>query len=156
MPQRGLLLPTATPARAARRRRRQCPSRPPPRSDERRTRRGGRTPRSTCSPTLHYGTGVFEGIRAYATAEGPAIFRLTEHTERLFRSAKILGMEIPYSVDEIVAATKATVASTGLDSCYVRPIAYFGYGDGPQHDALHRRRVHRLLAVGRVSRRMTR
>ncbi|MEZ5219729.1 MAG: branched-chain amino acid transaminase [Ilumatobacteraceae bacterium] len=79
--------------------------------------------------TLHYGTGVFEGIRAYATAEGPAIFRLTEHTERLFRSAKILGMEIPYSVDEIVAATKATVASTGLDSCYVRPIAYFGYGE---------------------------
>jgi len=79
--------------------------------------------------TLHYGMGVFEGIRAYETAQGPAIFRLTEHIERLHNSAHILGMEIPYTVDELVAATKATVASTGLDSCYVRPIAYFGYGE---------------------------
>jgi branched-chain amino acid aminotransferase len=79
--------------------------------------------------TLHYGTGVFEGIRAYETAEGPAVFRLTEHIERLFRSAHILGMEIPYSVEELVAATKATVASTGLPGCYVRPIAYYGYGE---------------------------
>jgi branched-chain amino acid aminotransferase len=79
--------------------------------------------------TLHYGTGVFEGIRAYETDQGPAVFRLTEHIERLFRSAQILGMEIPYTVDELVAATKATVASTGLPSCYVRPIAYYGYGE---------------------------
>jgi branched-chain amino acid aminotransferase len=79
--------------------------------------------------TLHYGTGVFEGIRAYATSQGPAVFRLTEHIARLHNSAKIVGMEIPYSVDELVDATKATVASTGLDSCYVRPIAYFGYGE---------------------------
>ena len=79
--------------------------------------------------TLHYGTGVFEGIRAYATAKGPAVFRLTEHIERLFRSAHILGMEIPYTVDELVTATKATVASTGLPGCYVRPIAYYGYGE---------------------------
>ena len=79
--------------------------------------------------TLHYGTGVFEGIRAYETKDGPAVFRLTEHIERLFNSAKILGMEIPYSVDELVEATKATVASTGLPSCYVRPIAYYGYGE---------------------------
>ncbi|MEY3092680.1 MAG: branched-chain-amino-acid aminotransferase [Actinomycetota bacterium] len=79
--------------------------------------------------TLHYGTGVFEGIRAYETKSGTAIFRLTEHIERLFRSAHILGMEIPYSVDELVAATKETVASTGLASCYVRPIAYYGYGE---------------------------
>ncbi|MDJ0770920.1 MAG: branched-chain amino acid transaminase [Ilumatobacter sp.] len=79
--------------------------------------------------TLHYGMGVFEGIRAYETSQGPAVFRLTEHIERLHNSAKILGMEIPYSVDELIAATKATVASTGLDSCYVRPIAYFGYGE---------------------------
>ncbi|MEK7422707.1 MAG: branched-chain amino acid transaminase [Actinomycetota bacterium] len=79
--------------------------------------------------TLHYGTGVFEGIRAYATAQGPAVFRLTEHIERLARSAHIMGMEIPYSVDELVAATKATVASTGLPGCYVRPIAYYGYGE---------------------------
>ena len=79
--------------------------------------------------TLHYGTGVFEGIRAYETAQGPAVFRLTEHIQRLHNSAKIVGMEIPYSVDELVEATKATVASTGLPSCYVRPIAYFGYGE---------------------------
>jgi branched-chain amino acid aminotransferase len=79
--------------------------------------------------TLHYGTGVFEGIRAYETAEGPAVFRLTEHIQRLFRSAHILGMEIPYTVDELVAATKATVVSTGLPACYVRPIAFYGYGE---------------------------
>jgi branched-chain amino acid aminotransferase len=79
--------------------------------------------------TLHYGMGVFEGIRAYETSQGPAIFRLTEHIERLHNSAKILGMEIPFSVDELIEACKATVASTGLGSCYVRPIAYFGYGE---------------------------
>jgi branched-chain amino acid aminotransferase len=79
--------------------------------------------------TLHYGTGVFEGIRAYETARGTAVFRLTEHIERLFRSAHILGMEIPYSVEELVQATKDTVASTGLPSCYVRPLAYYGYGE---------------------------
>jgi len=79
--------------------------------------------------TLHYGTGVFEGIRAYPTSQGPAVFRLTEHIERLFRSAQIMGMEIPYTVDEIVAATKATVVSTELPGCYVRPIAYYGYGE---------------------------
>ena len=79
--------------------------------------------------TLHYGTGVFEGIRAYETADGPAVFRLTDHIVRLFNSAKILGMEIPYTVDELVQATKDTVRSTGLPSCYVRPIAYYGYGE---------------------------
>jgi len=79
--------------------------------------------------TLHYGTGVFEGIRAYPTSQGPAVFRLTDHIERLFRSAQIMGMELPYSVAEIVAGTKATVASTGLPGCYVRPIAYYGYGE---------------------------
>ncbi|MAN33727.1 MAG: branched chain amino acid aminotransferase [Acidimicrobiaceae bacterium] len=79
--------------------------------------------------TLHYGMGVFEGIRAYETADGPAVFRLTEHIERLHNSAKILGMPMPYSVDNLVTATKETVASTGLDSCYIRPIAYLGYGE---------------------------
>ena len=78
---------------------------------------------------LHYGSGVFEGIRAYETADGPAVFRLTEHIERLFNSAKILGMEIPYTVDELIVATKETVAATGLSSCYIRPIAYLGYGE---------------------------
>ena len=79
--------------------------------------------------TLHYGMGVFEGIRAYATDDGPAVFRLTEHIQRLHRSAHMLGMEIPFSVEELIAATKATVASSGLDECYIRPIAYFGYGE---------------------------
>ena len=79
--------------------------------------------------TLHYGTGVFEGIRAYETDKGPAIFRLTDHIKRLYNSAHILGMDMPYSVEEIVQATKDTVTSTGLPSCYVRPIAYYGYGE---------------------------
>jgi branched-chain amino acid aminotransferase len=79
--------------------------------------------------TLHYGTGVFEGIRAYETSSGPAIFRLTDHIERLFNSARILMMDIPYTVDELVQACKDTVRSTGLPSCYVRPIAYYGYGE---------------------------
>ena len=79
--------------------------------------------------TLHYGTGDFEGIRAYETSKGTAVFRLTEHIERLFRSAHIMGMEIPYTVEELIKATKDTVASTGLPSCYVRPLAYYGYGE---------------------------
>jgi branched-chain amino acid aminotransferase len=79
--------------------------------------------------TLHYGTGVFEGIRAYETERGPAVFRLTDHIERLHNSAKIMMMDMPYTVDDLVAATKATVASTGLPGCYVRPIAYYGYGE---------------------------
>ena len=79
--------------------------------------------------TLHYGMGVFEGIRAYETKDGPAIFRLTDHIERMANSAKILMMELPYSVDELVQACKVTVASTGLSACYVRPIAYLGYGE---------------------------
>ena len=79
--------------------------------------------------TLHYGTGVFEGIRAYETANGPAVFRLTDHMKRPHNSAKIMGMELPYSVEELVEATKQTVKSTGLPSCYIRPIAYYGYGE---------------------------
>ncbi len=79
--------------------------------------------------TLHYGTGVFEGIRAYETAEGPAVFRLREHMVRLHNSARIMGMEIPYSVEELMEATRETVRSTGLSSCYIRPLAYYGYGE---------------------------
>jgi branched-chain amino acid aminotransferase len=79
--------------------------------------------------TLHYGMGVFEGIRAYETKDGPGIFRLTPHIERLAASAKIMGMELPYTVDALIDATKATVAATGLGSCYIRPIAYYGYGE---------------------------
>lgn len=79
--------------------------------------------------SLHYGMGVFEGIRAYETSDGPAVFRLTEHMERLERSAKMLGMTMPYSVDELVEAVKATVAINELKACYIRPIAYYGYGE---------------------------
>ena len=79
--------------------------------------------------TLHYGMGVFEGIRTYETPSGPAVFRLTDHIERLARSAHILGMELPYTVPELIQATKDTVRSTGLKACYVRPIAYYGYGE---------------------------
>ena len=79
--------------------------------------------------TLHYGMGVFEGIRAYETPKGPAVFRLTEHIERLHNSAKILGMEMPYSVDELVQGTKDVVKASGLPSAYIRPIAYYGYGE---------------------------
>ena len=79
--------------------------------------------------TLHYGNGVFEGIRAYETDNGPAVFRLTPHIERLFRSAKILCIEIPYSVDELVDAVKETVKVNNLPSCYIRPLAYLSYGE---------------------------
>jgi len=79
--------------------------------------------------TLHYGMGVFEGIRAYETPDGPGVFRLTEHMQRLHNSARIMGMPMPYTVDELVDATKAVVRASGLPSCYIRPIAYFGYGE---------------------------
>jgi branched-chain amino acid aminotransferase len=79
--------------------------------------------------TLHYGCGVFEGIRAYPTSDGPAVFRLTDHITRLFDSAKIFMFEIPYSKSELIAVTKDLVARSGLDSCYVRPLVYRGYGE---------------------------
>ena len=79
--------------------------------------------------SLHYGSGVFEGIRTYAAADGPAVFRLTDHIQRLFDSAKLIMMEIPYTRDAIVDACKLVVRESGLDSCYVRPIAFLGYGE---------------------------
>jgi branched-chain amino acid aminotransferase len=78
---------------------------------------------------LHYGTGVFEGIRCYDTERGPAVFRLTEHLERLETSAKLLYMELPYSVEELHAACRETIVANDLAECYVRPIAFFGYGE---------------------------
>ena len=78
---------------------------------------------------LHYGTGVFEGIRCYETSRGPAVFRLRDHMERMHRSAKIFMMEIPFSVDELVEASRELVRVNSLKSCYVRPIAYRGYGE---------------------------
>ncbi|MCC7485414.1 MAG: branched-chain amino acid transaminase [Burkholderiales bacterium] len=76
--------------------------------------------------TLHYGMGVFEGVRAYQTAAGSAIFRLREHTERLFRSAHINGMKIPYDRDTLMEAQKEVVRANRLESCYIRPIAFYG------------------------------
>lgn len=79
--------------------------------------------------TLHYGCGVFEGIRAYPTDSGPGIFRLTDHIVRLFNSAKIFMIDVPFTVDEIIEATKTTVQVNGLPECYIRPIIYLGYGE---------------------------
>jgi branched-chain amino acid aminotransferase len=79
--------------------------------------------------TLHYGSGVFEGIRAYPTARGPAVFRLTDHMQRLHDSAMLLHMDLPYSVEELVEATKETIRANGVDSCYIRPLAFLGYGE---------------------------
>jgi branched-chain amino acid aminotransferase len=79
--------------------------------------------------TLHYGCGVFEGIRAYETDRGPAVFRLTPHIKRLFRSAKIFMIDVPFSEDDIITAVKDTVRSSGLQSCYIRPLVYLGYGE---------------------------
>ena len=79
--------------------------------------------------SLHYGLGVFEGIRAYETSSGPAVFRLTDHIKRLYRSAKIFLLDIPFALDELVEATKETVRVNGLASCYIRPIVYLGYGE---------------------------
>jgi branched-chain amino acid aminotransferase len=77
---------------------------------------------------LHYGTGVFEGVRCYDTELGPAVFRNAEHVDRLFRSAELFYMDIPYSAEQLRAATLELVARNGLRSCYIRPIAYRGYG----------------------------
>jgi len=78
---------------------------------------------------LHYGSGVFEGIRAYETNKGTAVFRLTDHIKRLFCSAKIYRMDIPYSVEEIIEAVKETIRANNLKSCYIRPIVFRGYGE---------------------------
>jgi branched-chain amino acid aminotransferase len=78
---------------------------------------------------LHYGTGVFEGIRCYETPEGPAVFRLREHLQRLDGSARLLHMQLPFSVDEIRDATHELIGRNGLPECYVRPFAFYGYGE---------------------------
>jgi branched-chain amino acid aminotransferase len=80
------------------------------------------------SHVIHYGSAVFEGIRAYATPDGPAVFRLDAHTERLYNSAKIYRMDVPYSPEEFNAALCETIAVNRLDACYIRPIVYRGYG----------------------------
>lgn len=81
-----------------------------------------------CSHVIHYGSSVFEGMRVYNTLKGPAAFRLRDHSERLLNSAKIYRMEIPYNADEIDKAILDVVGVNNLEACYVRPVAYRGYG----------------------------
>src|SRR5205814_9540448 len=78
---------------------------------------------------LHYGSGVFEGIRAYETAKGSAVFRLSDHLRRLENSAKLLYMELPYSVAELKSACVDLIGANGRAECYLRPIAFYGYGE---------------------------
>lgn len=90
--------------------------------------------------TLHYGMGVFEGVRAYKTKQGTAIFRLAEHTQRLFNSAKIFQMKIPFSFDEISQAQKDVVRENKLESCYLRPLVWIGsekLGLSPTGNTIH-------------------
>ena len=90
--------------------------------------------------TLHYGCGAFEGVRAYDTQNGTAIFRLREHTERLFNSAKILRMKIPFSMEEVMAAQLAVVRENKLASCYLRPLTWLGsekLGVSPKGNTVH-------------------
>ncbi|HEY1392148.1 MAG TPA: branched-chain amino acid transaminase [Methylibium sp.] len=91
--------------------------------------------------TLHYGCGAFEGVRAYKTAAGTtAIFRLREHTERLFNSAKILRMKIPYSFEQVMEAQRQVVRANKLDSCYLRPLTWIGsekLGVSPKGNTIH-------------------
>src|SRR2546428_7490991 len=81
------------------------------------------------SHALHYGSGVFEGVRAYETKRGASVFRLDDHVRRLFRSAHIYHMEIPYTPEEIAQAIKDTVRANELSACYIRPLAFRGYGE---------------------------
>ncbi len=84
---------------------------------------------SILAHVVHYGSAVFEGIRCYDTPNGPAIFRVREHMQRLINSAKIYKMEIPYTLDELVEACKDTVRENNLKGCYIRPITYRGFGE---------------------------
>jgi len=90
--------------------------------------------------SLHYGLSVFEGVRAYSTPEGTAIFRLQEHTQRLLNSARIFLMQVPYTAAELEAAQREVVRANALESCYLRPIAYYGsekMGVSPRGAAVH-------------------
>ncbi len=92
------------------------------------------------SHTLHYGCGAFEGVRAYKTDKGTAIFRLEEHTKRLFNSAKILRMNIPFSLEEVMEAQKAVVRENKLESGYLRPLTWIGsekLGVSPKGNKIH-------------------
>ena len=90
--------------------------------------------------TLHYGCGAFEGVRAYNTVGGTAIFRLREHTERLFNSAKILRMKIPFTLEQVMDAQREVVRANKLESCYLRPLTWIGsekLGVSPKGNKIH-------------------
>jgi branched-chain amino acid aminotransferase len=78
---------------------------------------------------LHYGSGIFEGIRCYETTNGPAVFRLSDHLRRLENSAKLLHIELPFSVEELRLACHDVIGANGLAECYLRPLAFYGYGE---------------------------
>lgn len=80
------------------------------------------------SHVVHYGSSVFEGIRCYKTEKGPAVFRLREHFKRMFESAKIYRMDVPYTIEQLEEATLETIRRSELESCYIRPVFYRGYG----------------------------
>ena len=95
--------------------------------------------------TLHYGTGVFEGVRAYETSGGPAIFRLEDHTNRLFESARLIGMKIPYNAEELNDAQSKVVKINNLKNAYIRPMCFYGSeGMGLRADNL---KVHAIIAA---------
>ena len=80
--------------------------------------------------TMHYGSGVFEGIRAYPTSRGVAVFRLRDHIRRLFASAKVFMIDVPFTPEQIVEATREVVRVNGMhDGCYIRPLVFLGYGE---------------------------
>ncbi len=104
--------------------------------------------------SLHYGLALFEGVRAYKTPQGTAIFRLKEHTERLFNSAKIFMMEIPFTQEQMCDAQREVVRANKLESCYLRPLVFYGSEKmGVSPKGAQRARGDRRLAVGCLPRR---
>ncbi len=92
------------------------------------------------SHALHYGSAVFEGIRCYKTKQGPAVFRLQEHLKRFFYSAQVLAMELPFNLEELKKAVRDTIKANKIEECYIRPIAFYGYGKmglNPKGASLH-------------------
>ena len=102
---------------------------------------------------LHYGTGVFEGIRCYETERGPAIFRHRDHLDRLAKSAELFYLPLPHSVEEIAEATRELIRRNGLRSCYIRPLAFRGYGEMGLYADSPMELTDRRLALGRLPRR---
>src|SRR5690348_10580812 len=97
------------------------------------------------SHALHYGTSVFEGIRAYETSQGPVVFRLKEHVDRLFRSASVFDMKVSFTKTSIANAIRAVVRENHLKECYIRPLIFFG--EGTMALSLEGARIHVAIAA---------